>query len=152
MPEARRPTAEDIEPIIEGITSGKSLRQACADLGVHPGHMQALFRSDDRLWAQYMRARALQGDDQGHRVSEIAEGLLKGRIPADVGRAAMQGYMWSSSRMNRKLWGDKLAHEHTGAEGGPIQHVDLSKMTDDDLAKMEEIMTRAASATDPEPA
>ncbi len=35
---------------------------------------------------------------------------------------------------------DKQEHQHTGAGGGPIQTVDLSKVSDDDLKRLEHVL------------
>lgn len=35
---------------------------------------------------------------------------------------------------------DRQEHEHTGANGGPIQHVDLSQVSDDDLRRLEAVL------------
>lgn len=39
---------------------------------------------------------------------------------------------------------DRQEHQHTGANGGPIQTVDLSKVSDDDLERLEAILGSAA--------
>lgn len=144
MSEARRPKPEDAPAIIEAIENGKSLRAACAEEGIHRGHMHALLRGDDRLWAQYVRARSLRGDDHGERVAEVVDQMESGEIEPDVGRAMIDGLKWSAGRMAPKLWGDKVAHEHTGADGGPIQTYDLSKLPDDKLKALEALLVEAA--------
>jgi len=144
MPEARRPVAEDVPGIIDSIANGQSLRAACAERGIHPGHFHAMIRSDDRLWAQYTRARALRGDDQGERVVEVVDKMERGVIAPDIGRAMIDGLKWSAGRMAPKLWGDKVSHEHTGADGGPIRHMDLSKLSADELETMEKMLAKAA--------
>ncbi len=126
MPEARRPVAEDVPGVIEALFNGDSLRKACEARGIHPGHMSALLSSDDRLWAQYMRARALQGDDHGHRVLEVVNKVETGKIAPDVARAMLNGLQWAAGRMNRKFWGDKTQHEHMGEGGGPVMFANLT--------------------------
>jgi hypothetical protein len=39
---------------------------------------------------------------------------------------------------------DKQEHQHTGAGGGPIQTVDLSKVSDDDLRRLEQVLGTVA--------
>ena len=49
-------------------------------------------------------------------------------------------------------WRDADRVEHTGRDGGPIEHVDLSKLTDTDLAAIERIIRKAGlDQTSPEP-
>jgi hypothetical protein len=43
---------------------------------------------------------------------------------------------------------DKLDHQHTGANGGPIQTFDLSKLPEADLDKLESLLQRAAGGAD----
>lgn len=43
---------------------------------------------------------------------------------------------------------DKQEHEHTGRDGGPIQHVDLSKVSDADLDRLEAILGGADPGRD----
>jgi len=144
MPEARRPTRDDVAGVIEAVENGSSLRAACAKDGIHTGHMHALLRSDDRLWAQYLRARAIRGDDHGERVAEVVDKMEAGEIAPDVGRAMIEGLKWTAGRMAPKLWGDKTQHEHSGPDGGPIQTYDLSKLPDDKLKSLEELLVQAA--------
>lgn len=63
-----------------------------------------------------------------------------------IGRAAMTGKMkikenlWSfimSRRFNE--WKNKIGLEHTGKDGGPIKTIDLSKLNDEQLAKLEQL-------------
>lgn len=126
MPEARRPVAEDMPGIIDEIAEGSSLRQACIARGIHPGHTYAYLRSDDRLWANYARARAIRGDQLGHQVGEIVEKVLSGKVKPDAARAAIDGLKWTAGRMAPKLWGDRQMVEHVGEGGGPIQYASLT--------------------------
>lgn len=145
MSEARRPVAEDIPGIIDAIADGKSMRAACMDRGIHVGHTHAYLRADDRLWANYLRARAIRGDDHGERVAEVVDKMERKVIAPDVGRAMIDGLKWTAGRMAPKLWGDKTQHEHSGPDGGPIQHVDLTGATDDELDQLEALQRRIAA-------
>jgi hypothetical protein len=51
------------------------------------------------------------------------------------------------AKWDPKRYGDKVALEHTGKDGGPIETRDLSKLSDDKLATLEAIL---AEATDPQ--
>ena len=50
-------------------------------------------------------------------------------------------------KWNRKIYGDKQQHEHTGKDGGPIQYADLSALTDDELRKLNEVLGGALLAS-----
>jgi hypothetical protein len=123
---ARRPVAEDIPGLMDEVSNGKSLHAACRERGIHSGHTLAFIRADDRHWANYARARTIRGDTQGHRVSEIVDDVIAGKIEPDVARAAIDGLKWTAGRMAPKLWGDRQQIEHVGEGGGPIQYASLT--------------------------
>jgi len=144
MAEARRPTAEDVPELMDDVAAGKSLNAACIERGIHPGHTYAFLRGDDRMWANYTRARTIRGDAQGHRVGEIVDKVIEGEIAPDVARAAIDGLKWIAGRMAPKLWGDKLSHEHTGEGGGPIQYANLTR--EERQRRIEELQRKRAEA------
>lgn len=149
MPEARRPAAEDMPGIFTDMLDGSSLTAACRSRGIDPGSTIHFIDADEALRQQYARARSVRGDGYGEKVADVAQRVLDGEIPPDAGRAAMDGFKWTAARMSPKGWGDKLAHEHTGKDGGPIQTADLSKLNDEQLAALERLMA-AASGTEGE--
>ena len=53
---------------------------------------------------------------------------------------------WKLSKMLPKVYGDKITQEHTGKDGGPIAlaAVDLKNLSDDELARMQELLAKAA--------
>jgi hypothetical protein len=130
--------------LFEAIAEGKSLRQACVDQGLDPPSTHRFIEADDRLRQQYAHARAVRGDALGTKVAEIAQLALDGEVAPDVARAAMDGFKWTAGRMAPKRWGDKVAHEHTGSDGGPIQTYDLSKLPKEKLQALEALLVTAA--------
>ncbi len=59
-----------------------------------------------------------------------------------------QAAAWWLERRNPDTWGRKDRHEHTGADGGPIQEqitLDFASLTDDDLATLEQLGAKAAA-------
>lgn len=54
---------------------------------------------------------------------------------------------WMLAKMLPKLYGEKVTQEHTGADGGPIKMaaVDLRNLNDDELEKMQLLLTKAAA-------
>jgi hypothetical protein len=118
MPEARRPVAEDIPGLIDAISDGSSLRKAAEARGIHPGHLHAMLRSDDRLWAQYVRARAIRGDDHGERVADVVDKMESGKIAPDVGRAMIDGLKWTAGRMAPRSRARERALAATGLPAG----------------------------------
>ena len=55
---------------------------------------------------------------------------------------------WKLSKMLPKIYGDRVTTEHTGAGGGPITlaAIDLKGMTDDELAQMTALLSKATGA------
>lgn len=143
MPPARRPTADDIPGICDDVAAGASLLKACTERGIHSGHTLALLRTDDRLWANYERARAVRGDAQGHRASEIIDAVERGELEPDRARVMLDGVKWTAGRMAPKLWGDKVSHELGGVGGGPIR-MNLTNLSDEQLDQLEALLKSAA--------
>jgi hypothetical protein len=58
--------------------------------------------------------------------------------------------VWSRSMAARfpEDWRENSRHEHTGRDGGPIQTVDLSKVSDADLDRLEAILGGADPGRD----
>jgi hypothetical protein len=54
---------------------------------------------------------------------------------------------WMLSKMLPKVYGDKLTQEHTGAGGGPIAlaAVDLKGLSDDELQRMQVLLSKASA-------
>lgn len=151
MPEARRPVADDMPELMQRLGAGESLRGICADKGLHAPSVLAFIDADDRLGEQYARTRAIQGDGYGLKVADVAQDILDKKVAPDVGKAAMDGFKWTAARMASKRWGDKQQHEHTGANGGPIQ-MDLSRLSEEDLNALEMIAAKASAPAPAEPA
>lgn len=54
---------------------------------------------------------------------------------------------WLKNRRPEE-WRDRTQHEHTGKDGGPIQTLDLSKATDDQLNALEAVLGPLAGTAD----
>jgi hypothetical protein len=80
----------------------------------------------------------------------LAEDLLEiaDNDDADVNRARLRvdTRKWLMSKIAPKRFGDKRSHELTGANGGPIQTVDLTNLSEDDLSRLEAIFGPLAGA------
>ena len=82
------------------------------------------------------------------RISTLArEALEEGK---GKGCISLRRHQWRMAESNATMpiWlgknhlgqTDKQEHQHTGANGGPIQTVDLSKVSDDDLKRLEHVL------------
>jgi hypothetical protein len=103
------------------IADGKSLRSACAKLGLDTPSTHRLIQADPASVTAYDAAKDLRNELGGEEALDIRDQMKSGEIAPDVGRAMLDAIKWAYARMSPKHWGDRVAHEHTGKDGGPIQ-------------------------------
>lgn len=114
----RRPEPQDLVTALDLISEKNiSLRAACREIGIHPGHTVAELKADNDLWAQYARAREARGESFAEDVVTVAQMVLAGKVKPEQGRVAMDGYKWAAGRMAPKAYGDRTVLEHTGKDG-----------------------------------
>ena len=84
-------------------------------------------------------------DDKGQPVLKRVLMPLSADVIAHK-RVQIDTRKWMLSKMLPKIYGDKLTQEHTGAGGGPITlaAVDLKNLTDEELERMNNLMSKAA--------
>lgn len=58
------------------------------------------------------------------RILEIADNCTPESAPAD--RVRLSAYQWRAAKLKPKVYGDKVQTEVTGADGGPIETVELT--------------------------
>jgi phage terminase small subunit len=93
-------------------------------------------------------AAVAKGQQKAIERCEVTRDTIARQLDDDRGLAhkvKQAGAAVSASVAKAKLFGlmrEQL--EHTGKDGGPIQTVDLSKLTDDQLAKLETILAPSA--------
>jgi hypothetical protein len=68
--------------------------------------------------------------------AKVAESLFQ-KATGNHPQSVTAGIFWLKTRAG---WKDTTRHEHTGANGGPLQHVDLASLKADDLARLEGIL------------
>lgn len=136
-----RPTSYSTDVAAEicvRLSAGESLRSICKD-----DHMPA--DSTVRAWAiadidgfhaHYTRAREAQMDALAEDILEMAD-----NDKADVQRSRLQvdTRKWLMSKIAPKRFGDKKTHEVSGPNGAPISVVDLTNMTEEQLAALETV-------------
>lgn len=144
-----RPSTYTIEiaaRICEQIASGMSLRKVCAAKDLPAMSTVFLWISKHREFAeQYARAQADRVVAWSEEIVDIAD-----NSKADTNRAKLRvdTRRWLMSKMDPKRYGDRQEHRHTGANGGPIQTVDLTKLSGDELAQLESIFGPLAGSCD----
>jgi hypothetical protein len=128
-------TKELADRILARIAAGDSLRKICKPKTMPAESTVRLWATEDRngFSAQYTRAREAQMDALAEDILEIADG------EGDVNRARLRvdTRKWLMSKIAPKRFGEKRSHELSGPNGGPIQTVDLTNVSADDLERLE---------------
>jgi hypothetical protein len=100
------------------IADGKSVREACSGKGMPDrGAFNDWRKRTPELQAQYDAACLDRQEATFDDIQYIAD------TEKDTRRAAVMidARKWRLARMNRKEYGDKVANEHSGPNGGPIE-------------------------------
>lgn len=133
-------TQEKADEICARIADGETVRVICADDRMPA--MPTLFRwlADERYAAfreQYTHAREVQAERMFEEMLEIADDgtsdmhtvVRRGKEVEEVdwehinrSRLRVDTRKWILSKMLPKKYGDKATLEHTGKDGGPMQH------------------------------
>jgi hypothetical protein len=134
-------TDEIAERICAGLIEGKSLRQICTARDMPD--RKTVFRWLDAHSAfatKYARARELQADHMDDLILETANACKPDTAQAD--RVKIGAYQWRAMKLAPKRFGDSTTLKHTGAIGT----FDPTKLSDDDLSKLEGILGPIAAA------
>lgn len=154
-----RPTdycQEVVSTICERLVEGESLRAICRDPSM-PG-ISTVFQwlsQYKEFQDQYARAREEQAETLAAEIIDIAdEGEHKSLVAGDGetivvfdstavarNRLRVDARKWVASKLKPKVYGDRQAIQHTGAEDGPIK-VDSSGNLD---LRIQELTTRLAA-------
>lgn len=132
-PSAFSPEIADL--ICEEIANGRSLRAICADAAMPS--KASVFRwlaQEEGFRDQYARAREAQADALADEILDIADDGAndtytdeegRERTNADViarSRLRVDARKWIAAKLKPKVYGEKLAAELSGPNGGAIQH------------------------------
>ena len=102
---------------------------------------QSRYPKDAQLAEQYARAREILLEYHAEEILEIADEAVGSTESGATDSGAVQkqklqidSRKWILSKLAPKKYGDKITQELTGPNGGPIQHQDVSDLTDEQLA------------------
>jgi hypothetical protein len=131
-------TQEIADEILVRLAEGESLRAICRDLHM-PDKATVLrwLQSNEEFRDQYARARELQAEGQADELLDIADdgtndwvnretrdgGTIRVLDGEHVQRSKLRvdARKWIAARLLPKRYGDRIAHEHSGSGGGPIE-------------------------------
>lgn len=113
-------TPELIKEICARISEGQSLATVSRSEDM-PG-LSTTWRwlsEDESFQDDYARAIQARAMAHAERIDDLAEQAVRGEIPADVARVAIDAKKWTASRLLPKLYGDRtqvdatVTHTHT---------------------------------------
>ena len=148
-PKTGRPSAYSTEvasAILARLCAGESLRAICRDDDMPARSTVHLWIVEDREgfsdhYARAMQARAILWADEILDIADDGSNDTyvddRGREKTDFdnvqrSRLRVDTRKWMLSKMLPKLYGDRVAHELTGPDGGPIQ---VQELTDEALVQ-----------------
>ena len=115
---ARRPRPADLEPILERIWEGKSLRATCIEFGLHTPQTHTWLKSDQARWDLYQAA--VDGRVEGFteeiititRAAALGHKFNGQKIDAAGARVFVDAIKWAAGRMAPKS-APVQHHHHT---------------------------------------
>lgn len=126
----RRPTTEDLEPVLELIWEGKSLSEACRKLELHIPSTSDWLHADAGRSEQYARAREgraefLQEDALAvNRAAALGLKVGANKVDASGAKGYLEATKWATARMAPKT--------------APVQRVEhsgeIGSRTDEEIA------------------
>lgn len=124
-----------IDEFCSSLASGKSQRQICKEIGICKWDLARWLADEEGRSA---RARDAMAVSAAHWDEEAEIEIRKMRnTPGSIAKARelAQHFRWRAKNYAPKTYGDKVATEVTGKDGGPVQHVtiDATKLTDEEL-------------------
>lgn len=115
MPSKKLDTSRFDEVLLD-ISNGMSVRKACEKHGVP---ISTFISNVDA--ERYARARESLYSRKAEEMMELEEAVLGGDIDPQAYRAAMDTRKWWLARLMPKQYGDRIAQEISGPDGGPIK-------------------------------
>jgi hypothetical protein len=156
MPRPTDYSPEVVTSICQRIAEGDSLRSICAaDDMPNKATVLRWLKVQPEFHEAYGIARQLQTELMAEEILEIADDVSQDTIAAEQGprpnaewiarsKLRVDARKWLMSKLAPKKYGDRISAEHTGRDGGPIEH---KHMTDLELARrIAFILTRADKA------
>lgn len=109
------------DKICEGIACGEPLKAIVREKGMPAERtVYRWLKAEDGFRQQYAHAREDQGDADADAVVDIAKQVLKGRVPHQAGRVAIDALKWSAGKRKPKVYGERVDLNHGGQADNPL--------------------------------
>lgn len=111
-------TQDIFDVICARISSGESLRRILKDDEM-PEHITFYkwLREHANLATQYARAKEDRADTHADEITEIADN----EPDSQKARVMIDARKWVASKLHPRNYGEKMALEHSGKDGAPLQ-------------------------------
>lgn len=113
-------TPELINEICTLVAEGRSIKSIAAQEDMpDTKSIWTWLNRDEEFLLLYTRAIQARAMAHAERIDDLAEQAVRGEIPADVARVAIDAKKWTASRLLPKLYGDRtqvdatVTHTHT---------------------------------------
>ena len=113
-------TPELIKEICTLVAEGRSIKSIAAQEDMpDTKSIWTWLNRDEEFLLLYTRAIQARAMAHAERIDDLAEQAVRGEIPADVARVAIDAKKWTASRLLPKLYGDRtqvdatVTHTHT---------------------------------------
>lgn len=126
-------TRAKIQRALELIGDGRSVTQACKEVGIARSVFLDKVERD-----RYARARDAQADVHFHEMADLEEQCRSGKLDPQAFRALLDSRKWRLARMRPKVYGDISRLDLTSSDRSmtPAPIFDLSGCTPEQLADL----------------
>ena len=110
--------------ILERVSNGMGITRALGEVGIKWERFTRWLRDEPEFARAYAAARDAYLDRMAEEVIEIADSAMHAATPAEIHAARLRfdARRWYLSKLAPKRYGDRVALEHSGPGGGPIEH------------------------------
>lgn len=133
---SEQPVTDSLEDrIIRRIADGEPMYKACEAEGVKHSTFLGWVTQRAELADKYARARECRAELRADQIDELASKVERGELDPQAGRVVIDARKWAASKLAPKRYGERIAQEITGADGGPIRTESKVTMAPDEAYK-----------------
>lgn len=107
----------DEDAIIEAVSSGSSVTQACNEQGISHALFFKRVAADNTLRNKYIRAREARADLRCDQIQDVLDDVRSGKLTPEAGRVVWQGLDRLMQRESPKRYSERV-DQGGGSDGG----------------------------------